>query len=398
MMNATQNECFRDATASKAQIPIRIFSHMGMLYLCVLGLLLVFGTGSLSAGESVSSAAPVRLETINLRGYGALSGTYRALPSMPDAFVLEITCESTAKAQLVAAKYLSDLACLPGVTDATLPSTPPIAAHQIAGQGAIAAVRVASKVYILTASDLKALTTVVSSALPKSGTEITSKPEVAVPMYLNRWDKFGFRFYYRPWEQFKKQPAGHVYDVSHEFEWAKAQGQSGIVLWDGMNTIDSAEGMTGETWWDWAEKAAKKNGLPTAINDSFGTGEVNRDRDQEAQRQPQFVGGAYDIARQDIDGAGMQSWNATSAADEVLGLLQSTIRDFKDDSNMVSWLEPHGEIKSGANQVMMDWGPAADAGYRAYGNEKMHDAMGRPSLFAFWTKNIKTVIFLVGIA
>jgi len=365
-MNTSQNEYFRDATASKMKIPIRIFQHMGMLYLCALGLLQVFGNGSLSASEPVSSAAPVLLETNNLRGYGALSGTYRTLPSMPGASVLVIVCESTAKAQLVAAKYLSDLACLPGVTDAALPSTPPITAHQIAGQGAVAAVRLDSKVYILTAADLKALATVVTSALPASGTEISSKPEVAVPMYLDRWDKFGFRFYYRPWEQFKKQPAGQVYDVNHEFEWAKAQGQSGIVFWDGMNTIDSAEGITGETWWDWAEKAAKKNELPTAMNDSFGNGEVNRYRDQEAQRQPQFVGGAYDIARQDIDGAGMQSWNATTAADEVLGLLQSTIRDFKDDSNMVSWLEPHGEIKSGANQVLMEWGPAADAGYRAY--------------------------------
>ena len=337
---------------------------MGMFYRWVLGLSL-FASGLAWADVPVSSTPSVLLGTVNLRGYGAVSGTYRTMSLLPGASVLEITCESTAKAQLVLAKYLSDLGCLPGVSDVALPATPAITAHEITGQGAVAAVRLGNKVEILTAVDLTALALVVSTALPRSDADIASKPEAAVPMYLDRWDKFGFRFYYRAWEQPKNQPAGKVYDVNREFEWAKAQRQSGIVIWAGLNSIDSAEGMTSEPWYDWAEKAAKKYGLPTAINDGGGL-DINRYRDQEAQRMPQFVGGAFDIARADIDGAGMLSWNATTAADEVLGLTQNLMRDFKDDSNVVSWLEPHGEIKSGANHVLMEWGPAADAGYRNF--------------------------------
>jgi hypothetical protein len=363
-MNARLNQCLPGSAALSAQTRGGIALQMGMIRCYLTIFLLAMPAGISLAAESAMPASAVRLEPVKLRGYGVLSGAYWAMPSLPEASVLQITCESTAKAQLVLAKYLSDLECLPGVADAALPSLPAVTAHQVAGQGAIAAVRTGSQVYILTAADLTALATVVSKALPDARSEIASKAEVPVPMYLDRWDKFGFRFYYRAWETPKKQ-AGQVYDVNHEFEWAKAQRQSGLVFWASMNSIDSAEGITAEPWWDWAEKAARKNGLPTGINDSGGL-DINRYRDQEAQRMPQFVGGSFDIARQDIDGAGMLSWNATTAADEVLGLTQSTIRDFRGDSNVVSWLEPHGEIKSGANHVLMEWGPAADAGYRAY--------------------------------
>ena len=84
--------------------------------------------------------------------------------------------------------------------------------------------------------------------------------------------------------------------------------------------LDTAEGVSNEVWWDYAERAAKKYNFPVAINDTV-FGRVNNDRDQEAQRMPQYVGDVFSPARQDIGGLGTLSWNATTAADRALGVI-----------------------------------------------------------------------------
>lgn len=304
------------------------------------------------------------LAPLKLRGYGTLSAAYSKLPTIPGGSDLVITCDNVPKAQVLLAKYLSDLTCLPGVTDAALPDDHGIAAHVVAGLGAIAAVRSGRTVYILTASDLTGLTALASSVLPKSAIDIASRPEVEAPMYLDRWDRFGFRFYYRPWETPALAP-GQTYDVGEEFKWAKKMGRSGFVFWDDMNALDTAEGMTNEVWWDWAQSAAEKATLPTAINDSMFAN-LNRYRDQQEWKMPQYVGDFYTIAGQEIGGWGLLSWNATTAANEGLGLVQSTIRNFNRNPNVVSWLEPHGELNHGPQEIFQEYGPAADDGYRRY--------------------------------
>jgi hypothetical protein len=281
---------------------------------------------------------------------------------MPGASVLEIDCESAAKAKIVLAKYVSDLNCLPGVSDAVLPSLPTVAAHVVAAQGAVTAVRMGNKVDILTASNLIGLLAVFKAAVPAKGAVVVSKPETAVPMYLDRWDKFGFRFYYRPWEQPPGQPASETYDVNHEFEWAKTNGRTGLLFWADMCPLETAEGMTHEAWWDWAEKAAKKYELPTAINDTWGIN-VNGHRDQQMTKMPEFLGSRESVG---IADNGTLSWNATTAADEELGLVQTTIKDFDDDQNVVSWLEPIGELYANDSTVLDEYGPVADGGYRRY--------------------------------
>ncbi|MDQ3815674.1 MAG: hypothetical protein M3347_17305, partial [Armatimonadota bacterium] len=61
------------------------------------------------------------LAPVQLRGYGKVSGQFRKIDQPPGASVLQITCESAAKAQIVHAKYVSDLGLPPGVSEITLP-------------------------------------------------------------------------------------------------------------------------------------------------------------------------------------------------------------------------------------------------------------------------------------
>ena len=94
---------------------------------------------------------------------------------MPGASALTVSCATVAKAKLLAVKYVSDLESLPGVSTIALLGPPALTAHAVRGLGLIAAVRD------------------VVNALALSSSRLISKSEVQVPMYLDRWDKFGFR-------------------------------------------------------------------------------------------------------------------------------------------------------------------------------------------------------------
>ncbi len=43
-------------------------------------------------------------------------------------------------------------------------------------------------------------------------------------MFLDRWDRFGFRFYYRPWEMPSDPAQASNYDIKSEFDYAANRG------------------------------------------------------------------------------------------------------------------------------------------------------------------------------
>ena len=107
-----------------------------------------------------SAAAPASATTfapVNLRGYGKVSGVFRSEAS---GSVLEITCEDEGKAKILQAKYLSDLAELPGAR--IEPGRNPTV-YAVDGQGAVAAFRAANKVTILAAVGDAQLKTLISA-------------------------------------------------------------------------------------------------------------------------------------------------------------------------------------------------------------------------------------------
>src|SRR6202042_3772663 len=88
---------------------------------------------------------------------------------------------------------------------------------------------------------------------------------VQVPMYLDRWDKYGFLFYYRVGERPPTLPANQPYLVRPEFEYARASG-TGFVFWTQEDTNDTAEGLTADGYWGWAAEESRALGLPMHIN------------------------------------------------------------------------------------------------------------------------------------
>lgn len=318
---------------------------------------------------AVAATPPARtqvFDSTDLRGYGPVSGVLRVAEG-DGGSVLEITCADEARAKLTHAKYLSDLALTGGVREVGIKAgRVSLSAHEIAGQGWIAALRSSARVFIVAAPDRTALERLVSRHTPRSA---VSRPEVEVPMWLDRWDRFGFRFYYRPWET----PEGKTrstYDFAKEFEFAEKNDRSGFLFWVNASEIDTAPGKTSEVWNDWAFDAAEKHKLPVGLNimtgGRGGSWFFNRHRDQTGQHMPAFSGNFHKIGDPSLGANGHLSWNATTAKDAELGALRDIVRRAVARPNVTSVLEPHGELRHGAHDIFLEYGPAADSGYRSY--------------------------------
>ncbi|MBE3069380.1 MAG: hypothetical protein IMZ66_04000, partial [Planctomycetes bacterium] len=175
---------------------------------------------------------------MKLRGYGTVAGTFTAAEIDGQAAgALRIVCENQEKAKLVHAKYLSDLQLLPGVgkaepgvalrqAEAPAGGAAPLASYAVEGQGFVVAARSGATVWILASPTIAGLEELVARHLAAGAGPVVSAPEVRVPMFLDRWDKYGFRFYYGPFV--KPRGADHrevaTYDPRQDFAFAKESG------------------------------------------------------------------------------------------------------------------------------------------------------------------------------
>jgi len=305
---------------------------------------------------------------VHLRGYGTVSGSL--LAGSEQASLLTIQCESHAAARVVQAKYLSDLGLLPGVTPLTIQTKRGnITARQVDGQGVIAALRSGAYVFVLAARDGPGIVSLDEGNLParlKIDATDGTEAEAHVPMYLDRWDRYGMRFYYEPFTTPKgKNDFQSAYDPMDDFNFAHEEGDCGLVLWQKPFPIESAEGIIQTPTWDWVLGQARKMGLPVGINLSMSAAAgslYNRYREEWALNQPQYIGGWY---TQLVSDEGIFSWNSVKGRDAELALLQQTIHQYGGIDNIVNWLEPDAEIQHDAD-YQFDYGPTADAGYRRF--------------------------------
>ncbi len=310
------------------------------------------------------------LDATRLRGFGEISARSYTFPKH-EASLLEIQCEDDAHAQLTQAKYLSDLALLPGVELKTIDMAgTAVTVNQVVGQGEIAALQVGAKVYVLASKQADGLSWLLSEHLKYISDDYASTATVEVPMWLDRWDRFGFRHYYRPWERPPNHPREEAYNYLSEFEFAEDNERSGIIFWTKGDEMDTAEGLSNRAWWDWAFEEAAAHQLPVGVNImTGGAGRswfFNRYREESGTKMPQFCGTYHTIANPYFGGSGHLSWCAQDAKDMELGLLQEMVEKAVESPNVTTVLEPHGELRHGPHDVFMEYGPLADASYRQF--------------------------------
>lgn len=215
------------------------------------------------------AAAPAtrRLAPLRLRGYGELSAQFTSDTAVAGGPVssLVITCESEAKAGLVLAKFVGDLPLLGEVKDGTLAVAGlPVPVYAVPQQGAVGAFRQGKVVTILASPTTEGLSAVLTAWQRQlAGAELV--PRTKVPMFLEAWDRHGFRFYYWPFQQ----PRGtewRNYNPLAEFDFAQRCNESGLVIWSGDERCDFADGLSNESFWNWAGRAASRRKLPLVVN------------------------------------------------------------------------------------------------------------------------------------
>ena len=306
--------------------------------------------------------------TVVLRGYGKIAGSLKTFPlGDGEASILVLRCESEDKAKLALAKYLSDLMTLPGVSMGNLP-TPQgaIPTCDIDGQGTIAALRAGKIVLILAGNSAPDIAKLYSEHLAGTRKDWVFKPEVEVPMWLDRWDKFGFRCYYGyPYKTPEGKPAAN-YDFAKGFEDAAKMDRMGLIFWNHPHEADTAEGLMEGEPISWALDMAAKYKLPVGMNVVYDptTWLANRHRAGTRMKMPQYCGDGFGPVVDGDAGHGAASWSDDVARDEMMRQLQASIKRLaKKYPNIISWFDPNCEYQ---DELLMEYGPAPDASYRAF--------------------------------
>ena len=345
--------------------------HSRFLYLCLFtGALNITGllrADNISPLLALPAGGTESFPPAKLRAYGTLSAERTLVPDQPQSSVLVVACESEPKAQLVLAKYLSDLGLLPGVNPLPLDTARgKVSARQIGDQGVVAAARVGAKVYIFTAADGPALKSLYEDTLPSGTTINATDAEIPVPMYVDRWDKYGFRFYYGPFVV--PQDANHhdlpTYDPQQDFAFAKKSGDVGLVIWNSPTGIPGIMDLNSRQW---VFDAARKLDLPLGINLGITDGDVSLiDRYPEglAPCADGYLGGWYGAMNW---GGATPAWSSDRMQDIALGQLQPLVRDLASRyDNIVNWLEPHEEMCHGVCDLVDDHGPDSKADFHEF--------------------------------
>jgi hypothetical protein len=333
---------------------------------------------------SLGEPAPVDFAEANLRGYGAVSGRlqfYQPAGATQPGSILTLTCLDEEKAKLTLAKFLSDAQEISGPSRQDLKANQwglgslkfggtALSGYEVPGNGWLTGLRLGSKVLLAAAPTREGLVAEINDALAGNKEMVVSQPEAQVPMWLDRFDKHGFRFYYGP----GTKPPGQEneeYDVRQDFAFAHDH-DVGMVFWNPLSLVMGADGQTDRTSWDWAEGWAKQDSVPVAINLSSLNYDIpswmaNRYRDQMMLTMPGYLGDSMSVAngRGTSGKVGEVAWGATDARDMMLAALQASARKFNLMSNVVSWLEPHNEL-SQAGDDFMGYGPATDVTFREY--------------------------------
>ncbi len=391
MTSTTQPQPFSGQFAAS-----RNFVAVCVLFAALAGDFSLLGGGHLDAAPPPAPHS-VAYPPVKLRGYGVLAGTFiKTLIDGESAGALRIVCQDQEKAKLVQAKYLSDLQLLPGVekTERNVgPRRRESLVYEVKDQGFIVAFRSQATVWILASPTIGGLEKLVYQNLAASTDPVSSTPEVGVPMFMDRWDKYGFRFYYGPFV--KPQDADHhevaTYDPRQDFDFAKKSGDVGLVVWNSPYGGPSADGILDFNSRDWVFKAAHQLRLPMGVNlglEANNPSLANRYPNDMTPNAEQYLGGWYGAINFGIGST--VAWSSDAVQDVALGQVQPLVRQLNREETVVNWLEPHEEMCHGVCDVLDDHGPNARLNFYRFLKTRYETPQavsirwGQPGAFRKW--------------
>ncbi len=341
-----------------------------------------------------ATAADQQFPERKLRGFGPVRAEFSEPDSGNDS-VLVIHAATPEAAALWQAKYQSDLTRTVGQVAERKLKGPQgeFTAYALPGGGLYAAVRDGAKLTIAYGrNDSELLSTLIrAQATP---TAANSRSDATVPMYLNGFDQYAFRFYYRPGEvppDKVRQP--ETYDPQQEFDFAAKLGNLGFIFWTEIHNADFAAGMFNDNYWNWAYRLARQRKLPIVLNTSF-TGNpaiANNFRADNVVSMPGYAGSFHAVGEPFFGGLGTISWASEDARKAELQQIQKLLKQYGQVDEVIDILEPHGELNHGDYTVFLEYGPLVDRSFREFLKERYGtlDAVsqryfGRPGALKSW--------------
>ena len=290
-------------------------------------------------------------ETIKrrLRGYGETS----AERSGDD---VTIRAESPEKARLWAARYL----------------------HVHGKEGRVVkdgVVKLPDGTFDRVAVDGKTVT-ITHSASEPAASHLGTLPEI--PMFLNSWDDYCFRFYYWPGQSPKGMGFGGKdwgeYDPRGEFDFAKKCDDAGFIFWCDSQPNGNAKGLMDNQLWNWGYKLAKDRHLPIVLNTNFSVPfwYLDEHRELNERHAPQFIG-TYHSVGEPNHAHPFLSWASSKGHRDAFEPWLDVVRKY-DCNEVIELLEPHGELNHGDYTVFIEHGPLADRSFRTYMRERYGEA------------------------
>ena len=356
---------------------MRTVGALTLVY-CLLGALAANARGAeVAVPREISGRTLVRQQTlpvVPLRGYKSLGGEFAEYqnPAGTRSSSLVITCADDETARIVLAKYRSDLRCLGGIREAQIKLATLVAPiAEVEGQGWILAVRQGSQVWILAAEQRADLEAHAALLLPLPGQVAPDFTGAAqVPMFLDKFDRYGWSFWYAPLTAPPKQEA--TYDFRQDYDYARRMGV-GLQLQINPSHQDTGEAVIDTAQFSWAMNLARDKGVPVFLQPML-TGPLwvrNLYPDQMQLRMPQYVGNYY--APNTWDGGdepAQIAWSSVEAKEALLAPIGKIVRHYRSYPNVTGYLEPHAELEHNMPAIFSDFGEVADAAYRTFLKER----------------------------
>ncbi len=345
----------------------------------------------LTAGGGLVAAAESFPEQ-TLRGFGPVAAEYTE--NGANSSILTVRTAAADKAALWQAKYHSDLTRTVGRVTEREFKGPRGAFHGYEfadGNGCSVAVRVGKTLHLAygrTPAEL--VSTLIRAGI--TPTAENTRSTAAIPMFLDSFDQYAFRFYYRPDSAPGDVPYAE-YDPQQEFDFAAKLGKLGFVFWAEIHNADFAAGLFNDHKWNWAYRLARQRKLPVVLNTNFTSGPsiANHFREDNVVSMPGYAGSFHSVGDPFFGGVGTTSWASGDARKAELQQLQQLIRKYGGADEVIEFLEPHGELNHGAYTVFLEDGPLVDRSFREFLKERYGtlDAVsqryfGRPGVLKSW--------------
>ena len=303
----------------------------------------------LAACAGLSAFAQGEAITRRLRGYGETTAER-------NGDEVRIKAESPEKARLWAARYM----------------------HVHEKEGRVAkdgVVRLPDGTFSRVAVNGRTVT-ITHTASEPTASRLGALPKI--PMFLNSWDDYCFRFYYWPGRSPKEFGMGPQdwgeYDPLPEFDFAKKCDDAGFVFWCDSQPNGNAKGLMDNQLWSWGYALARDRRLPIVLNTNFSVPfwYLDEHRELNQEHAPQYVGTYHSVGEPNHAGPFL-SWAASQGHREALVPWLDLVREY-DCDEVIELLEPHGELNHGDYTVFIEHGPLADRSFRTYMRERYGDA------------------------